>query len=73
MTRIPKTERACEILSEIETVVLDFTYYDRKGGGPFISRQEFEQALKNGELAVDDIVEEFRKELIFNLMADKLI
>lgn len=55
-------ERRKHILDEVSDVVGRFVYYDRKEDDE-LPRGSIEDAIKSGEITLDEIVEEFRKEL----------
>lgn len=50
------------ILGHIRDLVSDFTYYNRKNDEE-LSSEDLQKAVKDGEITIDEMVEEFRKEL----------
>lgn len=54
------------ILGHIHDLVGCFLYYDRKEDED-LPRGVIEQAIKDGRLTIDDMVEEFRKQLTEHL------
>jgi hypothetical protein len=54
------------IINTVSDLVSDFFYYDRKEDED-LGRGEIEQAIKDGVLTVDDIVEKFKESLIERL------
>ena len=50
------------ILGLIEDLVTDFTYYDRKGDEQ-LTYEQLEQAVRGGEITIDEMVAEFKKHL----------
>lgn len=56
------TERRGLILDVISDLVSKFLYYDRKEDEE-LPRGAIEEAVKNGEITVDEICEEFKKHI----------
>ena len=50
------------ILSTVRDLCSCFLYYDRKEDED-LSAEELKEAVKNGTITIDEIVEEFRKQL----------
>lgn len=50
------------ILGKISDLVSDFLYYNRKNDEE-LSVEDLENAIKNKEITIDEIVDEFRKKL----------
>lgn len=50
------------ILDTISDLCLDFLYYDRKGDEG-LTMEKLNEAVKNGEITIDEMVAEFRKHL----------
>ena len=50
------------ILDTISDLCSDFLYYDRKGDEE-LSVEQLNEAVKSGEITVDEMVAEFRKHL----------
>ncbi len=53
------------ILDTISDLCSDFLYYDRKGDED-LTIEELNYAVRNGEITIDEMVDEFRKNLINN-------
>lgn len=51
------------ILGKIHDLVSDFTYYNRKNDED-LSSEDLQKAVKEGEITIDEMVEEFKKQLI---------
>ena len=51
-----------QILSAISDLVSDFAYYDRKEDED-LSAEQLEEAVRSGEITIDEMVSEFRKHL----------
>jgi len=51
-----------KILTTISDLCTDFLYYDRKDGAE-LKMGQIEEAVKKGEITIDEMVEKFRKEL----------
>ena len=58
----PKKVEKQVILDMIDDLVLRFTYYDRKESVA-LPRGSLERALEEGEITVDEMVNQFRKSL----------
>lgn len=58
----PRTKRAQHILGVAGDLALDFLVYGRRGDED-LPPGEVEEAVRAGELSVDDIVEAFRRGL----------
>ena len=50
------------ILDTISDLCSDFLYYDRKGD-EYLTMEQLNEAVKNGEITIDEMVAEFRKHL----------
>lgn len=50
------------ILTYIEDLVSDFTFYDRKNDEE-LSGAQLDKAIEDGTVTIDEIVEKFREEL----------
>ncbi len=50
------------ILDVISDLCSDFLYYDRKNDED-LSMEQLNEAVKNGEITIDEMVNEFRKNL----------
>jgi hypothetical protein len=50
------------ILDTIEDLCSDFLYYDRKGSES-LSIEDLNEAVRTGEVTIDEMVAEFRKHL----------
>lgn len=50
------------ILDTISDLCSDFLYYDRKGDED-LTMEQLNEAVKSGEITIDEMVEEFRKHL----------
>ena len=50
------------ILDTISDLCSDFLYYDRKGDEE-LTMEQLDEAVKNGEITIDEMVAEFRKHL----------
>lgn len=50
------------ILNTIDDLCSDFTYYDRKEDEQ-LSMEQLDEAVKSGEITIDEMVERFRKNL----------
>jgi len=59
-------ERREIILGTVDDLVSDFLYYDRKESES-LPRGAIDDAVKAGEVTVDEIVEQFRKCLVEGL------
>jgi len=59
-------DRRQNILDEISDRVSDFLYYRRKEDEE-LGVGEIEEAIQQGEITVDEIVDHFRAELVTNL------
>ncbi len=57
------------VLSQVERAAFDFVCYGRKGGGIYNppNREDFRDMIASGGLTVDEIVAEFRKQLVLAL------
>lgn len=53
------------ILKEVETLVANFVYYDRKEDED-LSMYDLDKAIRSGEITIDEIVNKFRETLIPN-------
>lgn len=62
------SERKAIILANVEDMVTDFLYYDRKGDED-LPRGEIEEAIAKGEITVEEIVELFRAKLVKGVKA----
>ena len=62
------SERKEIILANVEDMVTDFLYYDRKGDED-LPRGEIEEAIAKGEITVEEIVELFRAKLVKGVKA----
>jgi hypothetical protein len=51
-----------KILAMVDDLVADFLYYDRKEDEEF-PRGAIEAAIANGEISIDEIVDQFRKSI----------
>jgi hypothetical protein len=60
------TDRREIILGTIADLVSDLLYYDRKNDED-LKVDEIDEAVREGEIAVDEMVEKFRQELRENL------
>lgn len=56
------TERADQILATIHDLVLNFVVYDRKSDDQ-LPRGSIEDAVAAGEISVNEIVAEFKRQL----------
>jgi hypothetical protein len=54
------------ILATVKDLCADFLYYDRKEDED-LSDEDIEDAVKNGIITIDEIVETFREVLVKNL------
>lgn len=52
-----------EILNTINDLCADFLYYDRKED-ECLTIEQLNEAVKSGEITVDEMVAEFRKHLV---------
>jgi len=50
------------IIATIDDLCSDFLYYDRKNDDS-LSMEQLNQAVKDGEITIDEMVAEFRKHL----------
>jgi predicted RNA-binding protein associated with RNAse of E/G family len=50
------------ILDTISDLCIDFLFYDRKEDEQ-LSSDQLEEAVKSGEITIDDMVNEFRKHI----------
>jgi hypothetical protein len=55
--------RRDRILGTVSDLIADFLYYGRNEDGE-LPRGAIEEAIKSGEITVDEIVDTFRKELV---------
>ena len=51
-----------EIIATISDLCSDFLYYDRKED-QYLSVEQLNNAVKNGEITIDEMVTEFKKNL----------
>lgn len=51
-----------KILDTISSLCSDFLYYDRKEDED-LTMEQLNEAVKSGEITIDEMVEEFRKHL----------
>jgi len=58
------------ILNTIRDLCLDFIYYDREEDEE-LSKDQLNDAIRNGEISIDEIVAEFRKHL--DQIIDKIL
>lgn len=54
------------ILATVQDLCANFLYYDRKEDDD-LSTEDLEDAVKNGIITIDEMVEEFRNQLEKNL------
>lgn len=54
------------IIANVEDLVIDFLYYDRKEDEE-LPRGEIQDAVNSGEISIEEIVEIFRQRLIESL------
>lgn len=52
-----------QILGTVTDLVRDFTFYDRKEDEE-LSQEQLDQAIKDGTITIDEIVEQFKTALI---------
>ena len=58
-----KSETRQLIFGEINALVANFMYYDRKYDEE-LTKEVLYQAIENGDVTVDEIVETFKKEML---------
>lgn len=59
-------------LNCISDLVSDLTYYDRKESD-YLSEKELDSLVESGELTIDEMVDQFRKDLenVYNQIENK--
>lgn len=62
MNKIKKNNKRDLILGTIEDLISDFLYYDRKEDEELL-RGDIEEAIKSGEITVEEMVEKFSNDL----------
>ena len=54
------------ILDVISDLTTNFVCYDREGD-ELLSREQLKEAVKNGEISIDEMVAAFKKDLTYKL------